>query len=50
MPSQEELQRRHEMRKEQGRKLKEMMQKKREEKNKKLQDELRDLENIQSGK
>jgi Spy/CpxP family protein refolding chaperone len=38
------------MRKEQGRKLKELMQKKREEKNKKLQDELRDLENIISGK
>lgn len=36
VPSQEELQRRHEMRKEQGRKLKELMQKKREEKNKKI--------------
>lgn len=35
-PTPEELQKRHEMRKEQGRKLKEMMEKKRQEKNKKL--------------
>ena len=38
------------MRKEQGRKLKEMMEKKRQDKNKKLQEELKDLENIQFGK
>ena len=49
-PTPEELQRRHEMRKEQGCKLKEMMQKKREEKNQKLQDELDSLNQILFGK
>lgn len=50
MPTTEELQRRHEMRKEQGKKLKELLQKKREEKNKKLHDELKDLEQIEYNK
>ena len=38
------------MRKEQGRKLKERMQKKRDEKTKKLQDELSDLENLEKSR
>ena len=50
MPTPEELQRRHEMRKEQGKKLKELLQKKREEKNKKLHDELKDLEQVEFNK
>ena len=42
-PTPEELNRRQEMRKEQGRKLKELMAKKREEKTKKQRKELADL-------
>jgi len=39
-PSEEEMKKRHEIRKEQGQKLKEIMQKKRQEKRKKMEEEL----------
>jgi hypothetical protein len=42
-PTEEELKKRHEMRKEQGQKLKEIMQRKREEKKRKMEVELADL-------
>lgn len=47
-PSEEELKKRHEMRKEQGQKLKEIMQRKRDEKRRKMEEELVDLESLES--
>lgn len=50
MPSEEELKRRHDIRKEQGLKLKEIMAKQREEKLKKMQEEFSDLKSIEQSK
>ena len=50
LPTKEELERRKEMRKEQGRKLKELMDKKREEKKKNQEKELADLQHIEQCK
>ena len=47
-PTEEELKRRHEIRKEQGQKLKELMQRKREEKRRKMEEELADLKSLES--
>ena len=47
-PNEDELKRRHEIRKEQGQKLKEIMQRKREEKKRKMEEELADLESLES--
>lgn len=48
VPTDEELKKRHEMRKEQGQKLKEIMQRKREEKKRKMEEELVDLQSLES--
>lgn len=47
-PTDEELKRRHDMRKEQGQKLKEIMQRKRDEKRRKMEEELTDLLSLES--
>lgn len=47
-PTDEEIKKRHEMRKEQGQKLKEIMQRKREEKKRKMEEELADLQSLES--
>lgn len=47
-PSEEELKKRHEMRKEQGKKLMEIQQRKREEKKRKWEEELADLQSLES--
>ena len=47
-PTDEEIKKRHEMRKEQGQKLKEIMQRKREEKKRKMEEELVDLQSLES--
>jgi hypothetical protein len=47
-PTEDELKKRHEMRKEQGQKLKEIMQRKREEKKRKMEVELADLQSLES--
>ncbi|CDW79283.1 actin-related protein 5 [Stylonychia lemnae] len=47
-PTDEEMKRRHEMRKEQGQKLKEIMQRKRDEKKRKMEEELADLQSLES--
>ena len=48
MPTSDELKKRQEMRKEQGKKLKELMAKKRAEKKKAMETELADLQSLQS--
>lgn len=47
-PTDEELKKRHEMRKEQGQKLKEIMQRKRDEKKRKMEEELTDLLSLEA--
>ena len=47
-PSDDELKRRHDMRKEQGQRLKEMMQRKRDEKKRKMEEELTDLLSLEA--